>query len=89
MICGYVGYSSRRLQAGQHLLSENGKYKVWCFDSISEGESLLRDGNKIVVRFDPKTASEEIITVVTIERSSDHAFLHVGYQNGSRENWIK
>jgi hypothetical protein len=35
---------------GQHLFSANGKYKVWCFDSISEGEWSLRGGNKIVKR---------------------------------------
>jgi len=74
---------------GQHLLSENGKYKMWCFDSISEGEWLLRDGNKIEVRLDPKTASEEIITVVRFERSSDHTFLRVRYQDGRREEWVK
>jgi hypothetical protein len=39
---------------GQHLLSANGKYKVWCFDSISEGEWSLRDGNQIIVRLNPK-----------------------------------
>jgi hypothetical protein len=31
---------------GQHLLSENGKYKVWCFDSISEGVWSLRGGTR-------------------------------------------
>ena len=42
---------------GQHLLDANGKYKVWCFDSISEGEWSLRGGNKIVVKHDPKQAT--------------------------------
>jgi hypothetical protein len=74
---------------GQHLLSENGKYKVWCFDSISEGDWVLRDGNKIVVTNDPKTGDAEIITVTSVERSSDHAFLFVRYQDGSREQWMK
>ena len=27
---------------GQHLFSANGKYKVWCLNSISEGEWSLR-----------------------------------------------
>lgn len=74
---------------GQHLLSANGKYKVWCFDSISEGEWSLRDGNKIVVRLDPKTSHEEFITVVRIERYADHTVLDVRYQNGTREKWTK
>ena len=74
---------------GQHLLSENGKYKVWCFDSISEGEWCLRDGNKIVITRDAKTTGQEIITVTSFERSSDHAFLSVRYQDGSRELWMK
>jgi hypothetical protein len=74
---------------GQHLLSANGKYKVWCFDSISEGEWSLRDGNKITVRLDPKTSDGEIITVVRVERYSDHTVLDVRYQNGSREQWMK
>ena len=74
---------------GQHLLNENGKYKVWCFDSISEGEWLLRDGNKIVLRHDPKTPDEEIITIVSFERSSDHTFLDVRYQDRRREEWMK
>jgi hypothetical protein len=72
---------------GQHLLSENGKYKKWCFDSISEGEWFLSGGNKIVLRQDPKTT--EIITVVAFERYSDHVVLDVRYQNGSREKWMK
>jgi len=74
---------------GQHLLNANGKYKVWCFDSISEGEWSLRDGNKIVVRLDPKTRDEEIITIVRVERYSDHTILDVRYQNGAREKWLK
>src|SRR6478609_9691442 len=56
---------------GQHLLSEDGKYKKWCFDSISEGEWFLSGGNKIVLRHDPKTADAEVITVVGFERYSD------------------
>ena len=74
---------------GQHLLSANGKYKVGCFDSISEGEWSLRDGNKIMVRLDPKTSDEEIITVVRVERYSDHTVLDVRYQNDTREQWMK
>ena len=74
---------------GQHLFNANGKYKVWCFDSISEGEWSLRDGNKIMVRLDPKTSDEEIITVVRVERYSDHTVLDVRYQNGTREQWMK
>jgi hypothetical protein len=74
---------------GQHLLSANGKYKVWCFDSISAGEWSLRDGNKVVVRLDPKTSDAEIITVVRVERYSDHTVLDVRYQNGTREQWMK
>jgi hypothetical protein len=74
---------------GQHLLSENGKYKKWCFDSISEGEWFLTGANKIVFRQDPKTADAEIITVVGFERYSDHTVLDVRYQNGSREKWMK
>jgi len=74
---------------GQHLLSANGKYKVWCFDSISEGEWSLRDGNKIIVRLDPKTSDGEIITVVRVERYTDHTVLDVRYQNDTREQWMK
>jgi hypothetical protein len=74
---------------GQHLLSANGKYKMWCFDSISEGEWFLRSGNKIIVRHDPKVTDEEIITVVGIERYSDRTFLYVSYEDGSREKWMK
>ena len=74
---------------GQHLLDANGKYKVWCFDSISEGEWSLRGGNKIIVKHDPKASDEEIITVVSVERYSDHTVLEVRYQNGTREKWMK
>ena len=74
---------------GQHLLGENGKYKVWCFDSISEGEWFLRDGNKIVVKFNPKAIDEEIIIILRIDRYSDHSVLDVRYQNGTREKWMK
>ena len=74
---------------GQHLLSQNGKYKVWCFDSISEGEWFLHGGNKIIVRYDPKTADAEVITIVGFERYSDHLIADVRYQNGSREKWMK
>jgi len=74
---------------GQHLLSADGKCKVWCFDSISEGEWSLREGNKIIVRFDPKTSGEEIITVLRFERYSDHTVLDVRYQDGRREKWTK
>lgn len=74
---------------GQHLLGENGKYKVWCFDSVSDGEWSLRDGNKIVVKLAPKTAGEEIITILHIERYADHTVLDVRYQDGTREKWTK
>jgi hypothetical protein len=74
---------------GQHRLSVNGDYTIWCFDSISEGKWSLRAGNKIVVRHDPKKAEEEIITVLGIERYSDHIFLNVRYQDGGREKWMK
>ena len=74
---------------GQHLLSGNGKYKKWCFDSISEGEWFLSGGNRIVLKHDPKTADAEVITVVGFERYSDHTVLDVRYQNGSREKWMK
>lgn len=74
---------------GQHLLSENGKYKKWCFDSISEGEWFLSGCNKIVLKRDPKTADAEIITVVGFERYSDHTVLDVRYHDGSREKWMK
>jgi hypothetical protein len=74
---------------GQHLLNENGTYKTWCFDSISEGEWFLRGGNKIILKHDPKTADEEIITVLRFERYFDHMFLYVRNQDGSREKWMK
>ena len=74
---------------GQHLLSANGKYKVRCFDSILEGEWSLRDGNKIIVKLDPKTSDGEIITILRIERYSDHTVLKVRYQHGRREEWTK
>jgi hypothetical protein len=74
---------------GQHLFSANGKYKVWCFDSISEGKWSLHGGNKILVRLDPKTNDEEIITVLRFERYSDHTVLDVRYQDGRREKWTK
>jgi hypothetical protein len=74
---------------GQHLLSVDGKYRMWCFDSISEGRWLLRGGDKIVVRPDPKKPDEEIITVLGFERHADRTFLYVRYQDGSREKWMK
>ena len=74
---------------GQHLLSENGKYKKWCFDSISEGDWFLSGGNKIVLRHNPKTADAEIITIVDLQRYADHLIVDVRYQNGSREKWMK
>jgi len=74
---------------GQHLFSANGKYKVWCFDSASEGEWSLRDGNKVSLRLDPKTNDEEIITILRIDRYSDHTDLEVRYQDGRREKWTK
>jgi len=74
---------------GQHFLGENAKYKIWCFDSVSEGEWFLRRGNQIIVKCDPKTADAEVITVVGFERQSDHAFLFVRYHDGRREEWMK
>jgi hypothetical protein len=74
---------------GQHLFSVDGKCKVWCFDSISEGEWSLRRGNRIIVRLDPKRSGEEIITIVRFERYSDHTVLDVRYQDGRREKWTK
>jgi hypothetical protein len=74
---------------GQHLFNADGKCKVWCFDSISEGEWSLRGGNKIIVRLDPKRSGEEIITIVRFERYSDHTVLDVRYQDGRREKWTK
>ena len=74
---------------GQHFLNENGKYKKWCFDSISEGEWFLSGKNKIVLKHDPKTADVEIITIVGFERYADHLIVDVRHQNGSREKWTK
>jgi len=74
---------------GQHLLSENGNYKKWCFDSISEGNWFLSGSNKIILRYDPKTTDAEIITIVGFEQYSDHTILDVRYQNGNREKWKK
>ena len=74
---------------GQHLLNKNGKYKMWCFDSISEGEWFLSGGNKMILKHDLKTADVQVITIVGFERSSDHSFLNVRYQDGSREKWMK
>ena len=71
---------------GQHLLAENGKYKMWCFDSISEGAWFLRGGNKIILRHDPKTADGEIIAVACFERYFDQTFLYVRYQEGRRDS---
>ena len=62
---------------------------MWCFDSISEGEWFLSGGNKIVRQTRSENSNAEIITVVTFERYSDHTVLHVRYQNGSREKWMK
>ena len=74
---------------GQHFLGANGKYKAWCFNSISEGDWFLSGGNKIVLRHHPKTADVEIITIVGFQRYSDHTVLDVRYQNGNREKWKK
>ena len=74
---------------GQHLFNADGKYKMWCFDSISEGEWVLRGGNKIIVRLDPKTSDGEIITIVRFERYADHTVLDVRYHDGRREKWTK
>jgi len=74
---------------GQHLLAENGKYKMWCFDSISDGAWFLRGGNKIILRHDPKTVDGEIIAVAGFERYFDHTFLYVRYQDGRREEGMK
>ena len=73
---------------GQHFLNENGRYKKWCFDSISEGEWFLSSGNRIVLKHDPKTADAEIITVIGLERYSDHTVIDVRYQDGSHEKWM-
>jgi len=74
---------------GQHFLGENGKYKMWCFDSVSEGEWFLHGGDKIILRHHQKAADLEIITVTRFERYSDRAFLNVRYQDGSREKWMQ
>ena len=74
---------------GQHQLSADGGYRVWCFDSISDGKWSLRGGDKIVVRPDPKKPDEEIITVLRFGRYADHSFLYVRYQDGRREKWMK
>jgi hypothetical protein len=74
---------------GQHLLSANGNYRMWCFDSISEGKWFLRGQDKIVVKYDPKKLDEQIITVLRFEPYFDHTFLYVRYQDGSREKWMK
>ena len=74
---------------GQHQLGANGEYRMWCFDSISDGQWSLRGGDKIVVRFDPKKPEEEIITVLRFGRYTDHSFLYVRYQDGRREKWMK
>ena len=74
---------------GQHLLSENGKYKKWCFDSVSDGQWFLSGGNKIILRQDAKIPDAEIITVVGFERYSDHTVLDVRYRDGIREKWMK
>jgi hypothetical protein len=74
---------------GEHFFSANGKCKVLCFDSYSEGEWSLHDGNKIVIRYNLKTNDREIITVVRIERYSDHIDLEVRYEDGRREKWTK
>jgi hypothetical protein len=74
---------------GQHLLGTNGEYRVWCFDSISDGQWSLRGGNKIVVKHDPKKPDEEIIIVLRFGRYADHSFLYVRYQDGRREKWMK
>ena len=74
---------------GQHVFGENGKYKKWCFDSISESDWFLSGANKIILRHDPKTADAEVITVVGFERYSDHTIPNVRYQSGSREKWMK
>ena len=50
---------------------------------------MLRGGDKIVLRPDPKKPDEEIITVLGVERYADRTFLYVRYQDGSREKWMK
>jgi hypothetical protein len=74
---------------GQHLLGADEEYRMWCFDSISNGKWSLRGGDKIVVRPDPKKPDEDIITVLRFERYADHTFLYVRYQDGRREKWMK
>jgi hypothetical protein len=74
---------------GQHLFRGDGKYRVWCFNSVSDGEWSLHEGNKIVLTVDPKTNSAEIITVVRVERYSDHTVINVRHQNGTREKWMR
>ena len=74
---------------GQHQLNADGGYRMWCFDSISEGRWSLRGGDKIVLKADPKKRDEEIITVLRFERYADHRFLYVRYQDGRREKWMK
>ena len=74
--------------SGQHLLSRGGYYMMWC-SGISKGTWFLRDGYKIVVRHDPKKSDEEVITVLGLEPHADRTFLHVRYQDGHREKWMK
>ena len=56
---------------GQHQVGANGEYRMWCFDSISDGKWSLRGGDKIVVRSDPNKPDEESITVLRFERYAD------------------
>lgn len=74
---------------GQHFFSANGKYKVWCFDSYSEGQWSLRDGNSMAIKYNSKTNDQEIITILRVDRYSDHTDLQVRYQDGRREKWTK
>src|SRR5262249_52248732 len=74
---------------GQHLFDGNGEYRMWCFDSISEGKWSVRGGNKIVITHNQQEPAEEIITVLGFERHSGHAFLYVRYQDGYTEKWMK
>jgi hypothetical protein len=73
----------------QHLLGGNGEYRMWCFDTISQGRWFLRDHNKIVVKHDPKKADEEVITMLGFEPHSDRTFLYVRYHDGYTEKWMK
>jgi hypothetical protein len=73
----------------QTLLSGNGEYRMWCFDSISHGKWFLRGGNKIVIKHDAKKPNEEIITVLAFEPHSDRTFLYVRYHDGYTEKWMK